>query len=253
MTVAPPSTNEPYCSNCGYVLTNLTQSSKCPECGRPLVEVLTRRNAFAETGRRYQSKAMIFGLPLIDIAVGPKNGQMRGKARGFIAIGDFATGFLAIGGVVRGVVAIGGVAAGLFALGGLSLGLFTALGGVALGGLASGGIAGGGASAGGLGAGFMAQGGLAIGYYARGGKAWGMHTVSMGPMPPGSPSQAEHAFGSMSWFYGAWPPNSASTMQPMLVTGGSAIVVGVFLMLAALMLMRKRNDHTSNWPAHAIR
>ena len=28
--------NEPYCSNCGYVLKGLTDSSKCPECGKPM-------------------------------------------------------------------------------------------------------------------------------------------------------------------------------------------------------------------------
>ena len=38
----PLKLGEPYCGNCGHRLTGLVDSSKCPECGRPLVEVLTR-------------------------------------------------------------------------------------------------------------------------------------------------------------------------------------------------------------------
>jgi predicted Zn-ribbon and HTH transcriptional regulator len=45
MVVRPELKNEPYCGNCGYVLTGATETSKCPECGRPLVEVLTRNTA----------------------------------------------------------------------------------------------------------------------------------------------------------------------------------------------------------------
>jgi len=33
---------DPYCGNCGYSLRGLTESSKCPECGKPIVEVLQR-------------------------------------------------------------------------------------------------------------------------------------------------------------------------------------------------------------------
>src|SRR3954463_16469805 len=80
----------PYCRNCGYTLTGLTESSKCPECGRPLVEVLTRAPRILESGKRYRSTARLWGMPVIDIALGPKNGEFRGKARGVIAIGDDA-------------------------------------------------------------------------------------------------------------------------------------------------------------------
>src|SRR5262245_11748699 len=93
----------PYCSNCGYELTGLTESSRCPECGRPIVEVLTRGGAgFMEMGKRYRSKATLFGWPVIDVALGPKNGELRGRARGIIAIGDIATGAIALGGMTRG-------------------------------------------------------------------------------------------------------------------------------------------------------
>ena len=93
-----PNTAQPYCSNCGYVLTGLTESSKCPECGKPLVEVLTRQTfSFGNTGKRYRSKATLFGWPVIDVALGPKDGELRGQAKGIIAIGDLAVGGLAIG------------------------------------------------------------------------------------------------------------------------------------------------------------
>ncbi|MCA9290115.1 MAG: hypothetical protein KDA25_03240, partial [Phycisphaerales bacterium] len=54
---ATPDSNEPYCSNCGYTLTDLTDSARCPECGRPFVEVLTRAPRMAEAGRRYRSES----------------------------------------------------------------------------------------------------------------------------------------------------------------------------------------------------
>ena len=232
MADAKPDPNEPFCINCGYVLSNLTESSKCPECGKPLVEVLARRNTFFQAGKRYRSKATIFGLPVIDIAIGPKDGEMRGKAKGFVAIGDIATGWLAIGGIARGVVAIGGVALGLFAMGGLSLGLFVAMGGLGIGGMAMGGGAVGGIATGGGAAGYVAQGGGAVGYYARGGGAIGVHTIQMTPGAANSP-QAQSVFDSLSWFFGAWPPNSYSTMQPALVLGGTITILAATLALIA--------------------
>src|SRR6185295_8901343 len=106
-------TNAPYCNHCGYQLTGLTESSKCPECGKPLVEVLQRGPALFRN-RRYRSPIEIFGLPLVDVA----------------------TGFVAIGGLARGFIAVGGFAMGLVAIGGCALGLLGALGGFALGGIA---------------------------------------------------------------------------------------------------------------------
>jgi hypothetical protein len=108
-------------------------------------------------------------LPFYDIAVGPdlERGELRGHAKGVIAIGDLATGVLAIGGLARGVVAFGGLALGLVGLGGLSLGVLAAVGGLAIGGFAFGGGAIGG----------VAVGGGAAGYYACGGGAVGSHVV----------------------------------------------------------------------------
>ncbi len=130
---------QPYCNHCGYTLTGLTDSSKCPECGKPLVEVLTRDSFPGIKGYRYTSKATIGGLPWLAIAQGPHGGEKIGRAVGFVAIGDAPKGIIAIGGMPLGVVAIGGISRGIIAMGGLSFGVF-ALGGIALGGLAFGGV-----------------------------------------------------------------------------------------------------------------
>jgi hypothetical protein len=120
---------------------------------------------------RYKSSATFLEMPLLAIAVGPDaaNGEIRGHARGVIAIGDIATGVVALGGVARGIIALGGLAIGGIALGGLGAGLF-AFGGLALGYVAMGGAA----------IGYVAAGGLAIGYYAAGGAAIGKYVI--GPL-----------------------------------------------------------------------
>lgn len=121
-------------------------------------------------GIRKRSNRCFWGLPLYDIALGPdlEKGELRGHARGIIAIGDIATGVLALGGIARGLVAIGGLALGLvLGFGGLSTGL------LAIGGLALGGVAIGGGAIGGI-----AIGGGAVGYYAVGGGAVGEHVIS---------------------------------------------------------------------------
>lgn len=123
-------------------------------------EVATLKRTRVALGKRRRSSTTLFGLPLVDIAVGPdlEKGEMRGHARGVIAIGDVATGFLAFGGVAMGGVAVGGLAIGLFALGGCAVGLLVAAGGAAVGG--------------------VAIGGGAAGYYALGGGAVGEHVLS---------------------------------------------------------------------------
>ena len=113
---------------------------------------------FAYRGIRKRSTRTLFGLPLLDIALGPdpEAGEMRGHARGIIAIGDIAKGGIAIGGIALGVVSFGGLAVGGLSLGGLAVG-FAAAGGGAIG--------------------VVAVGGAAIGYYALGGFALGKHVV----------------------------------------------------------------------------
>jgi hypothetical protein len=109
---------------------------------------------------RYISPKIVFGYPLISIAVGPDvaRGENRGIARGIIAIGDIAKGLVAIGGISIGVISIGGVSIGILSLGGVALGLLAALGGLAIGGVAVGGVA----------IGVLAIGGVAIGGWAFG-------------------------------------------------------------------------------------
>ena len=134
-------------------------------------EVATlKKHGYPYRGIRKRSDRYFWGLPLYGIALGPdpEKGEMRGHARGIIAIGDMATGVLALGGVARGLVAVGGLALGLvLGFGGLSTGL------LAFGGLAVGGIAIGGGAIGGI-----AIGGGALGYYAVGGGAFGEHVIS---------------------------------------------------------------------------
>jgi len=225
---------DPYCTNCGYALTGAVDSSRCPECGRPLVEVMDRfRPKLKYAGRRYRSTTMLMGLPLIDIALGPVDNEPKGKARGFIAIGDEATGWLAIGGMARGVVAIGGMAVGVFSAGGMSIGLGGAVGGCAIGGLAAGGCAIGGLAGGGGAAGIVAQGGAAVGYYARGGGAFGPNTIGGG----GPTSQeAVDVFNALSWFFSANWPSPTSIGLPFMMVG--MIIIVAALTLAALAWLK---------------
>ena len=134
------------------------------------LEGVVARSGLATHAFRRHSGATIAGVPLVDIALGPDfaHGQMRGHAKGIIAIGDVATGLIAIGGVARGGIAFGGIAIGLFSFGGLSLAALAAVGGIAVGGVALGGAALGG----------VAIGGAAGGYYSCGGAAVGDHVVT---------------------------------------------------------------------------
>ena len=192
---------DPYCGNCGYSLKGLTESSKCPECGRPLVEVLERRN-FISYGRRYTSDIVIFGLPLLHIALGPHEEEKIGRARGIIAIGDRASGWLAIGGFARGYIACGGFSAGIVAIGGCAMGVIS-FGGFALGLLAA---------IGGMTLGFQGYGGIVIAYiavscglavaiYARAGLAYAVHILGS----RGSDPAARILFNDFAWLYGADP------------------------------------------------
>lgn len=166
---------DPFCSECGYSLVGLTDSSRCPECGRPLVEVLQRDALTA--GYRYTSRTIIFGLPLLQIAQGPHEKEKHGHAKGIIAIGDYATGWFALGGFARGIVAIGGFSMGLFAIGGLTCGVFP-MGGLALGLFAIGAVSAGLFAIGGTSLGVVAIGGIAVGYYGIGGVGAGAHLIT---------------------------------------------------------------------------
>jgi hypothetical protein len=169
------------------VLTGLTESARCPECGKPLVEVLTRtRPGRVRPYYRYRSKAMLFGVPVVDVALGPHPATptRRGVARGVIAVGDVAIGGVAVGNIACGFASFGMVSIGGAAIGACSVGLFSALGGAALGGFAVGGAALGGVATGGGAVGIVAQGGGAAGVYARGRGAAGVHTIDFRQADP---------------------------------------------------------------------
>ncbi|MBK8915447.1 MAG: hypothetical protein IPM64_12770 [Phycisphaerales bacterium] len=169
---------DPYCANCGYSLVGATETSKCPECGRPLVEVLTRDIPATATGLRRKSDVLFLGLPLVDVAFGPHGLEKYGHARGFLAVGDVATGVIAIGGRAQGLFSFGGLSFGLFSFGGMAVGLFS-FGGLAIGlALACGGLALGLIAFGGMTAGWFAVGGVAAGYGATGGMAYGWFVES---------------------------------------------------------------------------
>jgi hypothetical protein len=131
---------------------------------------LARLKQHRPRGVRYRSAAGLGDIPFLAIAAGPdpEKGELRGHAKGIIAIGDIATGVVALGGLARGLVAFGGLAVGAVTFGGLSIGALAAIGGLAVGSLAVGGAAVGG----------VAVGGGAAGYYACGGAAVGKHASS---------------------------------------------------------------------------
>ena len=76
---------DPCCGNRRYSLHGLTESSKCPECGKPILEVL-RRDRSIPRGKRYKSKTVLSGL----LAVG-------GAAIGLLAPCDGASGGAVMG------------------------------------------------------------------------------------------------------------------------------------------------------------
>ncbi len=226
-----PQAGDAYCGNCGYILTGLTEASKCPECGRPIVEVLTRK-PFKRLGKsiRYRSATQMFGLPLIHVAIGPdpERGEAKGKARGIIAVGDIAVGGIAVGGVSLGVVSVGGMSVGVASLGGMSVGALTALGGCSVGGFAVGGGAVGGIAAGGMAIGAVAQGGVAIGVYARGGRPIGPYLVSGTRQDP----QAVKVFDTLSPLLG-----SSTGWGAFQFTGGFIANLSITVLLALAIVM----------------
>ncbi len=219
---------DPYCRNCGYSLRGLTESSKCPECGKPIVEVLERDRSLPR-GKRYRSPIVLFGLPLVHIALGPDGDEHYGRARGIIAIGDTASGWLAIGGRAFGIIAIGGLAIGLFSFGGGSIGLI-AFGGGAIGGMVYGGGAAGVVAKGGGAAGYIADGGGAMGYYARGGQAKSPHPIDWRRKDP----EAVAVFDRWSWLFGPQLGPGATKAMILGQFRYPACILGAGLSIAAL-------------------
>lgn len=131
----------------------------------------------------WESKARIFGLPLVSVRLRlrPHLMQSHDAARGIIAIGNIAVGVVALGALSVGAVSIGAMSAGLLAAGALAFGL-AALGPVAIGLLAVGPVALGLWYAGGVAAlgGKIAVGVAAVGETAVGYDAAGKHLLLWG-------------------------------------------------------------------------
>lgn len=226
---------EPYCGNCNYILSGLTESSKCPECGKPLVEVLMRRSfdpIKRGWSRRYRSNIMLFGLPLIHVAFGPAEDGPKGHAKGILAFGDKAVGLLAVGGRCFGVVACGGMSVGIVSIGGLSFGLL-AWGGLAIGGMTSGGLSIAALASGGLAIGFVACGGFAIGQYATGGLPIGEYVLGGGRRD----QAALEMLRQLDWYFGR--SAIGSMVKPMgfiaEVMLGLLVVIGILVLIAYLL------------------
>ncbi len=169
------------CRQCGKALSGELMGL-CPECllkadtgGRP-PETRARHPSFAHW--EYRSERMLFGLPLLHVAItsDPATGRPP-HARGTIAVGGSASGVIALGGHAIGVVAFGGIAVGVLSMGGLTVGLLS-MGGLAIAP---------GAAIGGVVIAPIALGGMAIGYYAVGGSAIGAHTISGKSTDQGQP------------------------------------------------------------------
>jgi hypothetical protein len=227
--------NEPYCGNCGYLLTGAVDSSKCPECGKPIVEVLRRKGMFAAHGKRYRSKVTLFGLPVVSVALGPSEGEIRGVAKGIIAVGDVAIGFLAVGGVSIGIVAVGGATLGLFALGGLAIGLLTAMGGTAIGGAVVGGAA----------IGVLAFGAGAAGIWAQGVGAAGTFVRSMNAAMRRGATGSPPGFEQVTWFFGPWPPDATTMLRPVAVAAGAPLLAAAVIGLVAWLAIRRQGSASS--------
>lgn len=229
----------PFCAACGHDLTGATASAACPECGRPLVEVLARRtprHLRRKSVRRYESSTRVLGMPLVAIATGPDEKGVFGHARGFFAFGDVATGVFAFGGVARGVVAFGGLSLGLCTLGGCSLSLLASFGGlsVALLGSAVGGCAIGMLANGGLAIGGLAQGGAAVGWLARGQKAVGPNAWPAGA----TVDDATRAlFDRFSWLIG---PAGGMPRIHYGVAWTAVVAITVALLALVLLVVARR-------------
>ena len=217
----PSRRGDPYCGACGHLLTGLVDSTKCPECGGAILDVLTRSG---NVGRHFRSEVTLFGLPLLDVAFGAAPDQPFATARGVFAFGDKARGVVAVGRKSAfGVVAIGGVARGIFAIGGLSIGVVSSWGGISIGALSAGGLAIGALVFGAIGIGIATTGAIAIGLFTRAALSFGLNAAeaTLGPAGP--------AFQSLAWFFGAPGNLWAYFLQP------NAIVAGLPLLVAALV------------------
>lgn len=90
---APESSRLVRCPDCGQEISKYAPA--CPHCGAPQIAVVPKmvRSGKGDWGFEWRSQAEIFGVPLIHVAFGRKNGKLQ-VAKGVIAIGQFALGII---------------------------------------------------------------------------------------------------------------------------------------------------------------
>ena len=248
--IADGTLGRPRCSNCGHDLTALTESSKCPECGRPLVEVLVRDGSALTklVGRRYTSKAKLFGIPAISIAYGIGPDGKPGHARGWIALGDKATGVIACGAMATGVVSFGGLAIGVLSAGGCGIGLLSAMGGMAISplGLAVGGCAIGALATGGVSLGVGASGGMTVAVFGMGPPSSTFALHKMNPRGEGAP-QAKAFFELFEWLFGS-PRGMFTTIRVLMWQAAVMAFAALLLALPAFLRWQRSSEDDAPTP-----
>ena len=242
----------PYCANCGQDLSGLVDSSKCSECGKPLVEVLVREARKNLRFKRYASKAKLMGMPAIAVARGIGPDGKHAHARGWIAIGHKATGVIALGGLARGIVAIGGNAIGCFSFGGMSIGLIGSFGGFSVApiGVAIGGFAVGGIAWGGMAAGFAAIGGSGYGFHTWAASGYGVHRALMrgGAGDPAALAFFDH----FSLLFGT-PGGPMSFLRPIAWMLTTLVALGGLLSAPAILRWAQSSEDDADAGAGSAR
>lgn len=141
-------------------------------------------------GLEYKSERTWHGLPLVHI-------NLKGTAKGVLAVGFMAKGIIAVGLAALGIIPIGLTALGIFAIGGLFAVGAVSTAAVAVGIISLGGISAGVLSLGGVSAGWFSFGGFSVGKYVIGGYANGDIAVggtARGIIAVGSNAEGEIVF-----------------------------------------------------------
>lgn len=146
-------TNLTPCRDCGARVS--VQAEDCPACGAPAPafkeQASAQLPAAGASGYEYKSDTQILGMPLVHVAYGrDARGQIR-RARGFFALGQFASGYFVVaqfgaarifglGQFIAAPIAIAQFAFGLLAIGQFGIGLLLGIGMIATGLKAIGGL-----------------------------------------------------------------------------------------------------------------
>lgn len=225
---------EPVCGACGHSLKGLYESTKCPECGGAIIDVLVRGGKF---GPRWTSAARVGSKPLVQIAFGRAPGEEKGTARAIIALGDDAKGLVAIGDRTVGVVSIGRRAFGIFSVGSYSFGAVTSFGFIAVAPIAAGFF-----SLALVAAGLICVGAISVGGAAAGIWAAGNVTLLQLDAVLGFGVTFERIAPWVEWFYGPLAGGGTARVmfQPLGTTIAIALVVGGAIALVARLLARRR-------------